>query len=135
MAEPRTLLTHPEFRSHHTFPIFKTLGEQPKSRLEKLLSVFADVRAGEGLSAVLMALNVFLLLGAYYLLKPVREALILSESGAEVKSYSAAGQAVLLLGIVPLYGWVASQVNRIRLLSGLTLFFVMNLVLFWFFGT
>jgi ATP:ADP antiporter, AAA family len=135
MAEPRTLRTHPELRSHQSIPRFRTPGEKPKSRLESLLSVFADVRAGEGVSAVLMALNIFLLLAAYYLLKPVREALILTESGAEVKSYSAAGQAVLLLGIVPLYGWVASQVNRIRLLSGLTLFFATNLVLFWFFGT
>lgn len=135
MAEPRTLLTHPELRSQQSFPRFKTLGEQPKSRLENLLSIFADVRAGEGASALLMALNVFLLLAAYYLLKPVREALILSESGAEVKSYSAAGQAVLLLGIVPLYGWVATRVNRIRLLSGLTLFFAVNLVIFWFFGS
>ena len=33
--------------------------------------------------------NVFLLLASYYLLKTVREALILSESGAEVKSYAA----------------------------------------------
>lgn len=134
MVEPRTLLTHPELRSQKSFPRFKTLGERPKSRLENLLSVFADVRAGEGSGALLMALNVFLLLGAYYLLKPVREALILAESGAEVKSYSAAGQALLLLGIVPFYGWVASKVNRVRLLTGLTLFFASNLVLFWFLG-
>lgn len=135
MVEPRTLRTHPEIRSHRSFPVFRDLGGKPKSRFERLLSVFADVRAGEGTTAVLLTVNVFLLLGAYYLLKPVREALILSESGAEVKSYSSAGQAVLLLGLVPLYGWVASQVNRIRLLSGLILFFVANLALFWFFGS
>ena len=134
MVEPRTLRTHPELKSVHSFPVFKALGEKPKGRLEKMLSAFADVRAGEGINVILLTLSVFLLLCAYYLLKPVREALILAESGAEVKSYSSAGQAVLLLGIVPLYGWVASKVNRIRLLSGLTLFFVMNLVLFWFFG-
>ena len=92
------------------------------------------MRAGEGVSALLLALNVFLLLAAYYLLKPVREALILSESGAEVKSYSAAGQALLLLGIIPLYGWVATKVNRIRLLSGMMLFFALNLALFWLGG-
>lgn len=134
MVEPRTLRTHPELRSQQSFPRFKALGEKPKSPLENLLSVFADVRAGEGATALLLTLNVFLLLAAYYLLKPVREALILSESGAEVKSYSAAGQAVLLLGIVPLYGWVGTKVNRIRLLSGLTLFFVLNLALFWLLG-
>jgi AAA family ATP:ADP antiporter len=134
MAEPRTLKTHPELRSYQSFPLFRTLGERPKSRLEKLLSVFADVRAGEGVTALLMTLGIFLLMAAYYLLKPVREALILTESGAEVKSYSAAGQALLLLAFLPVYGWVASRVNRIRLLGGLTLFFAANLVLFWFAG-
>jgi AAA family ATP:ADP antiporter len=82
----------------------------------------------------MMTANIFLLLGSYYLLKTVREALILSESGAEVKSYSAGAQAVLLLGIVPLYGWVASRVNRMRLLGGLTVFFAANLMLFAFLG-
>jgi AAA family ATP:ADP antiporter len=108
--------------------------ESLKGPLEKLLSIFSDVRAVESLNASLLMLAVFLLFGAYYLLKPVREALILSESGAEVKSYSAAGQAVLLLVIIPFYGWIASKVNRVRLLTGLALFFVANLALFWFFG-
>jgi hypothetical protein len=62
------------------------------------------VRAGEGAGALLFALNLFLLLASYYMLKTAREALILSEGGAEVKSYSAAGQAILLLVIIPLYG-------------------------------
>jgi len=74
----------------------------PRSRLESLLSHFADVRAGEGVGILLMALNLFLLLGAYYLLKTVREVLILTQGGAEVKSYSSAGQAALLLVLVPL---------------------------------
>lgn len=73
-----------------------------KTWLEKLLSAFSDVRVGESASALLLLVAFFLLLGAYYLLKPVREALIISENGAEVKSYSSAGQAVLLLGIIPL---------------------------------
>jgi ATP:ADP antiporter, AAA family len=111
-----------------------TMEMKPKNPRNKLLSLFTDVRANESKSAFLLLVAMFLLLGAYYLLKPVREALILSENGAEVKSYSAAGQAILLLGIIPLYGWVAGKVNRIRLLSGLTLFFMANLGLFWFFG-
>jgi ATP:ADP antiporter, AAA family len=111
-----------------------TTVERPKNTLEKLLSIFSDVRAGESTSALLLMVAVFLLLGAYYLLKPVREALILSESGAEIKSYSSAGQTVLLFGIIPLYGWIASKIDRVRLLTGLTLFFALNLVAFWFFG-
>ena len=102
----------------------------PKSRLERLLSHLADVRAGEGVGALLLGLNLFLLLAAYYMLKTVREALILSEGGAEVKSYSAAGQALLLLGVVPLFGMIASRVTRVRLVTGVTLFFASNLVIF-----
>lgn len=131
-SEPRT---RPEIVSYQSFPVFRSLDATPKSRFERLMSVFADVRGGEGVTAMLMTANVFLLLAAYYLLKPVREALILSESGAEVKSYSAAAQSLLLLGIVPFYGWFATKVNRSRLLASLTGFFSINLVLFWFLGT
>ena len=46
-----------------------------RSSLERFLGMFTDVRPGEGTTAVLLALNVFLLLMAYYVLKPVREAL------------------------------------------------------------
>ena len=41
-------------------------------RFDRMLRVFADVRPGEGLTAVLLAANVFLILLAYYVLKPVR---------------------------------------------------------------
>lgn len=129
-SEPRTLVSHPELVSHKSFPSFRTVGEAPKSRLERALSVFADVRAGEGAGAVLLALNVFLLLAGYNLLKPARDGLILAEGSAEVKSYSSAAQAVLLMGIVPLYGWLASGVNRIRLIGISGLFFAANLVIF-----
>jgi AAA family ATP:ADP antiporter len=130
VSEPRTLVSHPELASQKSFPSFRTIGEAPKSRLERALSVFADVRAGEGAGAVLLALNVFLLLAGYNLLKPARDGLILAEGSAEVKSYSAAAQAVLLMGVVPLYGWLASGVNRVRLIGFSGLFFAANLVVF-----
>jgi AAA family ATP:ADP antiporter len=98
--------------------------------LERLLSPVADVRRGEALSALLMALTMFLILYAYYLLKTAREVFILAEGGAEVKSYSSAGQALLLIGLVPLYGKLASTVNRVQLIQWVTLFFVANLGLF-----
>ena len=72
-------------------PSAERADSRTKSIAEKALSLLTDVRAGEGLGVLLLGLNVFVLLGSYYLLKTVREALILSESGAEVKSYSSAG--------------------------------------------
>ena len=76
-----------------------------------------------------MFLNLFLLLVAYYVLRTIREPLILA-SGAEVKSYASAGQALVLVGFVPLYGWFASKVDRMKLIVGFILFFIVNIELF-----
>jgi AAA family ATP:ADP antiporter len=126
--------TRPEERATRTLPKFRTAAVEPPGRMEHFLSYFADVRSGEGLTVFLMTVNVFLLLFAYYLLKTVREALILTEGGAYVKAYSSAGQAALLMLLVPLYGYVGTKVVRIKLLVGLLLFFISNLVLFYVFG-
>lgn len=101
-----------------------------KGIVERLLSPIADVRRGEAASALLLMLTMFLILGGYYLLKTAREIFILTEGGAEVKSYSSAGQALLLLVIVPAYGAFASRVDRTRLTQGVTLFFAANLAVF-----
>lgn len=107
---------------------------EQRNWIERTMSVVTEVRAGEGTGVLLLGLNVFLLLLAYYLLRPVREALILTEAGAEARAYSAAGQAVLFMGIVPLYGMLASRLNRIQLITWVTLFFISNLILFWILG-
>ena len=102
----------------------------PASLGERLLSPIAEVRRQEMASALLMTLLVFLLLAAYYLLKTAREIFILTEGGAEVKSYSSAGQAILLLMLVPAYGAFASRVNRVRLVTTVIIFFASHLLLF-----
>ena len=105
--------------------------EQP---LDRLLRPFSDVRAGEGATALLLLVNVFLLLTAYYVIKPVRDALILAEWGAELKSYASAGQAILLLGLVPLYGFLAAKFPRRRLINTVTVFFTGCLLAFYLFA-
>jgi AAA family ATP:ADP antiporter len=101
-----------------------------KSMIGRLLSPIADVHAGEERAVLLMTLIMLLVLGAYYMLKTAREVFILTEGGAAVKSYSSAGQAVLLLALVPAYGAVASRLDRTRLVLGVTLFFASHVVLF-----
>ena len=110
--------------------------------IDRFLGLFSDVHAGEGARALLMLVNVFLILVCYYILKTVREPLILAASvpellqgfgihdTAEVKTYASAGQALLLMGYIPLYGWFASKVDRSKLVLGVTLFFVANIVAF-----
>src|SRR5918993_3204641 len=101
------------------------------SRLDRALRVFGDVRAGEGRHALVMFVNVFLLLLAYYILKTVREPLILTAGGAELKSYAAGAQAAVLLGYVPLYGWLVSRLSRNHLVATMVLVFVGCIELFF----
>ena len=102
--------------------------------IDRALRPFADVRAGEGPTALLLALNVFLILGAYYVLKPVREALILGEGTAEEKAYLSAGQVILLGLAVPLYGRLVASMDRRRLINSVTAFFVACLGVFYLLG-
>jgi ATP:ADP antiporter, AAA family len=101
------------------------------TRLERALNLFTIVRPGEARTALLLALNVFLLLTAYYILKTVREALILGEGTAELKSYLSAGQVVVLAFLVPCYGRLVARYPRMRLINVVTTFFVMCPVVFY----
>ena len=104
----------------------------PRHPLERFLRLFSDVRDGEAPRLLLLALNVFLILVAYYVMKPVREVLILDQpGGAEIKSYAYAAQALLMFAIVPVYGALASRLPRRRLINGVTAFFVACLPVFY----
>jgi ATP:ADP antiporter, AAA family len=95
--------------------------------LEALLSVVTAIKPGEGLTAVLMAVNIFMLLAAYYVLKPVREVYVTPDWA----NTGTAIMAVLLIPIVKAYGVVARKVARKKLISYVTGFFISNLVIFF----
>ena len=120
---------------YHKIPMAITSAPfERKNLVEKALSVLGEVRPGEGAGVLLLTANVFVLLAGYYLLKTVREALILSEGGAEVKTYSSAAQVVLLWCVVPAYAALTSRMGRLRVMGAITLIFIGNLLLFWYFG-
>ena len=101
------------------------------SGLERFLNLFTVVRPGEARTALLLGANVFLILTAYYILKTVREALILGEGTAELKSYLSAGQVVVLAFVVPLYGRLVSRFPRMTLINIVTIFFVVCPAVFY----
>jgi AAA family ATP:ADP antiporter len=96
----------------------------------RALRLFGHVEPDEAPAVLLLLSNVFVLLVAYYVLKTVREPLILTGGGAELKSYASAFQAALLVGFVPAYAWLSSKVDRGRLIVAVVLFFVVTLELF-----
>jgi hypothetical protein len=104
-----------------------------KSFVEKALSLLTEVRAGDGARVLLLGLNSFLLLlMSFYLLKTIREPLTLTQGAATVRAYSAGDQALLLLAIVPAYGYLALHVSRV--ITWVTLIFVIDRILFYAFG-
>jgi AAA family ATP:ADP antiporter len=100
------------------------------SRFERLLGLITRVRPGEGRSAFLFFLHGFLLLSSYQIVKALREALILTKFSAEVRAYAVAAMALVLIFVVPLYGYIRRHVDGERLLRVVTLFFVVTLPLF-----
>lgn len=100
--------------------------------LARALRPVTEVRQGEAVTALLLSANVFLLLTAYYVIKPVREALILAlASGAEYKAYMSGVIAALLLVLVPLYAKLVDRLPRVTLVVGVTLAFAAQLLLFF----
>ncbi|MEM9301733.1 MAG: putative Ig domain-containing protein [Pseudomonadota bacterium] len=108
------------------------------SPFERLLSLFTSVRPGEGRSVCHLFVSGFLLMFAYYLLKPVREALILSEGSAELRAYVVGIVAVTLVFVIPLYNQLfrglTDPERKSRVLRWIIAFFMTNLLMFWGLG-
>jgi len=104
------------------------------TRLDRLLGLFTRLRPGEGRSVVIFFSYAMLMMLSYYILKTIREPLLLTGENAEVKSYAAAVIALLLLFVVPLYGLVFRHTSKRQLTRYVTGFFLVNLLLFYVLG-
>jgi len=97
----------------------------------RFMRLFTKIEACEIPVTLLLTINIFLLLVAYYIIKPVRDALILTGRGAEMKTYLVGGQVLLLIFIVKAYVRLACKVPRHKLIARTTLFFMSNLLVFY----
>ncbi|MBD3413535.1 MAG: hypothetical protein GF421_03770 [Candidatus Aminicenantes bacterium] len=96
----------------------------------KFLRFFTEIHPGEAGTALLLTLNIFLILGAYYIIKIVRDSSILSEWGPETKSYLYGVISILLIFVIKGFSHISSKVPRQKLIAWVTLFFISNLILF-----
>lgn len=98
------------------------------------MSLFTTLRAGEGQASFLLCLQSFTIMFAYYLLKVIREPLILADGSAELKAYTNGAQALLLMLIVPLFARLYQQsskhAEKHHLFRNCLFFFLLNLVAF-----
>lgn len=95
----------------------------------RLLRIAVDVRQGE-VAALLWSFGYFfLLLGGYYLLRPLRDEMGVALGSREFPLlYTIVFVTCLLL--VPLYAWLVSRFPRRRVVATVYRFFVLNLLTF-----
>jgi len=105
-----------------------------RNHFERCLALLAPLRPGEGRCVSILWLQAFSLMLAWYLVRPVREALILAEGGAEFRSYAVAVQAALLILIVPAYSAWVRRTDPRRIYVLVNAFFVSHLLLFFLAG-
>ena len=106
------------------------------SALDRALRLFTDVRPGEGVTALVLFANVFLILCAYYFVKPLRDGWIAASaieglSSVEVKAYASFAQGVILIGAIAVYARLVARWPRRELIIRTTLFCMGSLLLFW----
>ena len=106
-----------------------TIGGRLSSRplFARSLRSFTRVEAGEARCLLLFFSYAFLVLVSYYIVRTLREPLLLVGASAEVKTYALAAAALALLLLVPLYAAAFRRTNRNQLVRWVTGFFIATL--------
>lgn len=79
----------------------------------------------------LLLFNATVIMLAYYLLKPVREALILTEGDAAIRTYATGAQALVLIILLPFYGMLFRLKRRSLLIQRVYFLLAMGLFIFY----
>ncbi|KPV39084.1 MFS transporter [Thiohalorhabdus denitrificans] len=95
-----------------------------------LLNRWVGVREGEVWALVWAFLYFFSLLAAYYVVRPLRDEMGI-EGGVENLPWMFTATFLAMLAAVPLYGAASSRFPRRRLVPGVYLFFLANLLAFY----
>ena len=96
-----------------------------------LLTRIIDVRPGEGPRVLRMFALLGLIIGANYVLKPVRSALFLSQFGSSLLPYVYILVAVVLGFVAAAFARFGPRADLPRFIIGLSCFFAFNLLVFW----
>ena len=95
------------------------------------LKSFVDIKRDEVSQTFLMFAYYFLVIASHTIVKSIRDALFLDTLGAEQLPYVYIGIALMASLIMPGYSRLAQVTRRSRLIIGSNLFFVSNILAFW----
>jgi len=91
---------------------------------------FVQLRAGEGPALGWSFLYFFLLLGSYYVIRPIRTEMVIV-SGIDKLHWLALAVFVGMLVVVPIFGWMTQKLRRHVFLNTVYVFFSLNLLVFY----
>jgi AAA family ATP:ADP antiporter len=98
--------------------------------MKRLISRLVDVKPGEGRAVLWSFLYFFMLLSAYYVLRPLRDNAGIT-GGVGNLPWLFTATFVTMLVAVPIYGFVVARLPRRRFIPLVYVFFVANIALFW----
>lgn len=93
------------------------------------------VRAGEARPLALAFVYIALVVASFLLAKPIRNGLFLNQFGAYRLVYVYVTVPLVLLAFVPFYTWLAARRGQQRVVLVTLLFFVGNVLVFWYLFT
>jgi len=99
--------------------------------MKGLITKITDVKANELPALLFAAAYFYLLLCAYYIIRPIRNEMVIQNGVANIQWLLLAA-AVIMLAITPIFGWITNRYRVREFLSVCTLFFASNLVVFFF---
>ena len=100
------------------------------NELVDLLGRVVDIRAQEITVALGSFITFALVLGSYYLIRPIREN-IGAEASADQRQLWFLLVFAVMLAAVPLFGWTVARLRRSLIVPGLYIFFAAMMMLFW----
>lgn len=98
--------------------------------LQALINRSVDIKQGEGASLFLSALYYFLLLCAYYIIRPIRDDMG-AEGGVENLAWLFSGTLVGMMILHPIYSAIVSRMPRRRFIAVVYRFFMVQLLVFY----
>ena len=111
--------------------VYDATNLQKSSVVFHLLRRVIDIRPQEIALTLGSFVTFALVLGCYYLIRPVREN-IGAEASADERQFWFQLVFAVMLALVPLFGWIVTHLPRRLIVPGLYIFFGVVMVVFWF---
>ena len=93
---------------------------------------FMSIFKKEGAAFIWSFLYFFSILTAYFILRPIRDAMGIA-GGTGSLAYLFSYTFIVMLAVMPIYGALVAYFSRGKLIPYIYSFFILNLLLFWFF--